>query len=174
MRRQSAINCTSFGFFSLQRRYHIFKQKFKCQYFISLFHTFMFWCLKTEHRNYSCIEATKENQFLVLAPNLINMANTIKVGLFVCLLVFFLRFYLVFFAWFMVLCSSFCLSFCIGFYLINETTTFTSLEGLALCGRWTLSLNCLNSWLSPKPLCLSKLSIIFLLAPSSWECASTF
>ena len=42
----------------------------------------MFWCLKTEHRNYSCIEATKENQFLVLAPNLINMANTIKVGLF--------------------------------------------------------------------------------------------
>lgn len=82
LRHQSAMNCTSFGFFPFQRRHHIFKQEFKCQYyFISLFYTFIVLMFKNwTHKLFVHYKAA--NQSHILAPNQINVANTPKVSLF--------------------------------------------------------------------------------------------
>ena len=54
--------------------------------------------------------------------------------------VFFLKSYLVLSFGTYSSASSFCLTLCVGFSALAKTVTLPSLEELALCSRWTLSL----------------------------------
>ena len=70
--------------------------------------------------------------------------------------------------------SSFCLILCFNFYMVDETTTSSSPEGVASYRRQTLLFNsALNSWLSFKSLCLSKQPTTVLITPSNWRHATT-
>lgn len=56
LRHWSAINCSSFGFFPFQRRYNFLNKSLNVSIILSVcFILLLSWCLKTEHRNYSCV-----------------------------------------------------------------------------------------------------------------------
>ena len=66
--------------------------------------------------------------------------------------------------------SSFFLWVCTSFYTFARAAISPSLEGVASCRKVIVQL-CLNSWMSLKPLWLSKQHTLFLVVHSGWSCA---
>ena len=66
--------------------------------------------------------------------------------------------------------SSFFLWVCTSFYTFARAAISPSLEGVASYRKVIVQL-CLNSWMSLKPLGLSKQHTLFLVVHSGWSCA---